>query len=78
MGGGGEAFLVLKAPSKIMLGLAHCSKDVKYSLSRWNPGACAHNDTTSHGAPLALFVVNSVKLQLTSTCLNLNNGCVSK
>ena len=42
------------------------SKNVIYSVSTWTPGACAQRDTTGHGATLALFVVNSVKLHLTT------------
>ena len=58
--GGGEgemeAFLVLE---NLLAWLGLCSKDIKYSLSTWNPGACVHNDTTGHGATLVLFVVDS-------------------
>ena len=47
---------------KHWLGL--CSKNVVYTVSTWTPGACAQRDTVGHGATLALFVVNSVKLHL--------------
>ena len=55
-GGGTEAFLVLK---NLLAWLGLRSKDSKYSLSTWNPGACVHNDTAGHGAALVLFVVDS-------------------
>ena len=69
-GGGGREGEIQKLPGdkeplhKRWLGL--CSKNITCSASMWNSCACAQRDTTGHRATLVLFVVNCVKLHLTT------------
>ena len=43
-----------------------CHENAIDSRSTWNPGTCAHINTAGHRATLVLFVVNSVKLHLST------------
>ena len=46
--------------------LCLCNENDVCSVSTWNCGTCAYRDTAGHRATLVFFVVNSVKLHLTT------------
>ena len=64
-GGKAEATWHQKPLHKRWLGLR--SKNVVHSVSIWTPGTCDQRDTARYGTTLVLFVVNSIKLHLTTS-----------